>query len=56
MSGSEQKIAGFCGFKISLSIRKLRLERKLRLDLKLKKLSVCQDRPLKKKIRFHWNT
>ena len=42
-----EKMLSSVAFNIRLSIRKVRLERKLRLDAKLKKLSVRQDRPLK---------
>ena len=42
-----EKLLSSVDFNIRLSIRKVRLEHKLRLDAKLKKLSVRQARPLK---------
>ena len=45
-----EKILGSAAFNIRLSIQKIRLEHKLRLNAKLKKLLVRQDRPLRQDI------
>ena len=41
----KEKLLGYVAFTIPLSIRKIRLEHKLGLDAKFKKLSVHQDKP-----------
>ena len=55
-----EELLGSVAFNVRLSIRKIRLEHKIRLDAKLKKLSVRQDRPFKgtkfQDFKFHPNT